>query len=333
MDCGKCRKVVNEKDVIKCMACNLYQHYYCADLSEIEFKKILPMNKLKWKCSICKSKKIGISGTISPKVQGFSSSMLNVDTQAFTEYFDAKFDSLRQQWREDLHIAIQDVSISLKQDIEKLEKRLVASEGRIMELEHTLASYESRPEYIEENTTLRADLNVLQSKFDDLDQASRSCNVEIQNIPEKKSENLIHLCVQIGKLIDVDIKECDIRSVHRVTPGPGVRSDRPRNIVLQLCTRRQRDEVIASARARRSLTTAQLLGGAPTTAAAATQNTRFYINEHLTLKNKILFSKARQQAKLNKYKFTWIKNGCILLRKNDDSRVIQIRCENDLSKI
>ncbi|CAK1582329.1 unnamed protein product [Parnassius mnemosyne] len=131
-------------------------------------------------------------------------------------------------------------------------------------------------------------------------------------------------------MIGVDIKASDIRSVHRVAPK--VPNDRPKNIVLQLTTRRLRDDMIAAASSRRTLTTTQLFGSA-NSAAATAQNTRFYINEHLTLKNKVLFSNARQLAKSKGYKFVWVKNSCILLRKNDDSRVIHIRCTNDLSKI
>lgn len=255
------------------------------------------------------------------------------------QYFDDKFETLRQQWRADLQVAIQEVSSSIKQDIESLQSRLATSETRIIELEQTITSMSSSQQnfndVMKENSLLRTDLECLQAKFDDLDQVSRSCNVEIQNIPEKKAENLIHLSIKIGKLIGIDIKESDIRSVHRVAPGKP--SNRPKNIVLQLSTRRQRDDVIAAARARRTLTVASLLGPPESTAAAAAaavnQDARFYINEHLTLKNKLLFSTARQHAKAKNYKYIWVKNHCILLRKSDEARVVHIRCSDDIKKI
>ncbi|CAK1589186.1 unnamed protein product [Parnassius mnemosyne] len=331
MDCFKCKKNIAERDVIKCTGCNMYMHYKCADLSETEFKKILPMNKIKWKCPPCKNKRLAgtLGGTVSPKFKDCTTtSILNVDTDALTEYMDAKLDSLRQQWQEDLNSAIQKVSKTFAQDINRLEKRVDSWEERIKELEQNFtASHSPDVTPMQENNELRADLENLRAKFDDLDQASRSCNVELQNIPEKKAENLIHLSIEVGKLIGVDIKASDIRSVHRVSPK--VPNDRPKNIVLQLTTRRLRDDMIAAARSRRTLTTTQLFGSA-NSAAATAQNTRFYINEHLTLKNKILFSNARQLAKS---KGCILKNSCILLRKNDDSRVIHIRCTDDLSKI
>ncbi|VVC91898.1 unnamed protein product [Leptidea sinapis] len=80
--------------------------------------------------------------------------------------------------------------------------------------------------------------------FDELDQASRSCNVEIQSIPERKGENLIQLSLEISKILGVELNHSDIRNVHRVAPG--LPTTRPKNIILQLTTRRQRDDLIVA---------------------------------------------------------------------------------------
>ncbi|VVC97614.1 unnamed protein product [Leptidea sinapis] len=168
-------------------------------------------------------------------------------------------------------------------------------EDRLSQAEDRMASIESSlTNLLEENATLRTRLETLTSKFDDLDQASRSCNVEIQNIPEKKAENLVQLSLAIGKLLCVDLKDSNIRSVHP--------------------------------RARRSLTSEQLFGVSVTPGSGS----RFFIAEHLTLKNKIISSKARQIAK---DKYVWVKNNSIFVRKTDESKVIQLRSGNDLGKI
>ncbi|XP_045508138.1 uncharacterized protein LOC123703966 [Colias croceus] len=256
-----------------------------------------------------------------------------MNSQTLMQYFDEKFESWQQKWRDDLLAAIREVSSSFKCDIERLESRLLESEQRITELEQVISTSKSfnPPDLSQENTQLRADLKNLQSKFDDLDQASRNCNVEIQNVPEKKTENLIHLSIEIGKLIGVKITETDIRSVHRVAPGSA--SNRPKNIILQLSSRRLRDNIIAAARARRTLTVAALLGTPTSATATVSQSARFYINEHLTLKNKMLFRSVRQHAQNMSYKYVWVKNACILIRKTDESRAIHIKDICDLDKI
>ncbi|CAG5056392.1 unnamed protein product [Parnassius apollo] len=80
-----------------------------------------------------------------------------------------------------------------------LGKRVDSWEERIKELEQNFtASHSPDVTLMQENNELRADLENLRAKFDDLDQASRSCNVELQNIPDKKAENLIHLSIEVG---------------------------------------------------------------------------------------------------------------------------------------
>ncbi|CAH1977268.1 unnamed protein product [Acanthoscelides obtectus] len=49
-----------------------------------------------------------------------------------------------------------------------------------------------------------------------------------------------------------------------------------------------------------------------------------YVNEHLSLANKILFKEARTVAKNKKYKFVWTKGGQIFVRKDDTSKTIHI---------
>ncbi|VVD03904.1 unnamed protein product [Leptidea sinapis] len=126
---------------------------------------------------------------------------LNVDTEILTKYMDSKLADLRQQWRDDLNAAISEVTRKLSDDILALESRMSLFENRLSQAEDRMASIESSPtNLLEENATLRTQLETLTSKFDDLDKASRSCNVEIQNIPEKKGENLVQLSLAIGKL-------------------------------------------------------------------------------------------------------------------------------------
>jgi len=58
---------------------------------------------------------------------------------------------------------------------------------------------------------------------------------------------------------------------------------------------------------------------------------RIYINEHLTPYYKSLLWKTKEHAKLKGYKYVWIKNGRIAMRKAEgDKNVYTIRSELDL---
>ncbi|XP_063381263.1 uncharacterized protein LOC134667783 [Cydia fagiglandana] len=337
MDCGKCTKTLADKDAIKCTSCTLNMHYWCAGLSAEDFKKILPMNKIKWKCLTCKAKKqLGSGSANSPKqtIQTIEpgASILNIDNDALTEYLDCKFKVLSEQWRADIREAISDLTDTFKADVQELTSRINTCEENLQKLEQKLDSTsppENDTSLRAENEQLRKDMEDLLEKLDDMDQSARLCNVEIQNIPERRGENLVQMASDIGRMLGVELPPEKIQAIHRTAHS--VASDRPKNIVLQLTTRRLRDDVIAAARARRTLTTADLL---PATSAAEVASVRrFYVNEHLTLKKKILFGKARKIAKEKEYKYIWVKNANILLRKTDDARVLHIRNDSDLMKI
>ncbi|XP_073963634.1 uncharacterized protein [Choristoneura fumiferana] len=189
----------------------------------------------------------------------------------------------------------------------------------------------------EESTALRERLDLMQKTLEDQEQKSRQCNIEIQNLPEKQSENLMHLVITMGKVINVPIAKESIRAVHRVEQN--VKNDRPKNVVVELCSRRIRDDIITAVRTRRGLTAGQILESANADGAHGTRineqlsSRPIYVNEHLTLKNKILYAKTRKEASTKKYKWAWVKNAAILVRKDDRTKAIRVRSEADLAKL
>lgn len=62
-------------------------------------------------------------------------------------------------------------------------------------------------------------------------------------------------------------------------------------------------------------------------------NNTIYINEHLTIQNKILLNKCRDFKKNANIKHLWVKNGKIYMRKADNTKVFVILnqdCLNDV---
>ncbi|KAL4104496.1 hypothetical protein QTP88_019792 [Uroleucon formosanum] len=63
------------------------------------------------------------------------------------------------------------------------------------------------------------------------------------------------------------------------------------------------------------------------------ENIKIFINEPLTKNKRILFEKTRSTAKEKNYKFVWITNAEILIRKDESSRISHTRASNDPQKI
>ena len=58
-----------------------------------------------------------------------------------------------------------------------------------------------------------------------------------------------------------------------------------------------------------------------------------YINEHLSKTNRGLFAAAQEKKKLLKYKHCWTRGGTVCMRKTDDSVVVNITKESDLTNL
>ncbi|XP_063635071.1 uncharacterized protein LOC134805776 [Cydia splendana] len=339
MECSKCSLVIKTEELLKCSACQYCYHYYCVGISDVDFKKILPMNKPKWKCGSCKqpAKKPASPVVINkpladtnPELNLPSTSIVNIDTDALMKYFDGKFAILNANLtalRADFDSKLSELTLTVN-----------SWDGRIKTLESNVDSFSNEIHGLRaENEQLHSEVSTLQKHCDDAEQKSRLCNIELQNVPEKKSENLIHIAVALGKVLGTTLTHNHIKDVHRVPHNKEM--DRPKNIIIQLTTRRLRDDLVAAARVRRGLTAGQLFeaAGCSSDASSAAETVAatspIYINEHLTLKNKILYAKAREIRKNKNYRWIWVKNATILMRKTDDSRILAIKTESDLDRL
>lgn len=60
---------------------------------------------------------------------------------------------------------------------------------------------------------------------------------------------------------------------------------------------------------------------------------RIFVNDHLTVGNKILLSKTKTLARERGFAYTWVAGCKIRVRKNATSPIIVIRSEIDLKKV
>lgn len=345
MKCNKCSLELASEVAIKCSACQDKLHYMCAGLSEADYKKILPMNLKKWKCTNCKQVKKASTPSqalCSPKPALFLNeagdshdnhpSIISIDTGALLKNMNSQFQQLSQDMAE--------LKNSFNSKLDALAVTIQAWSNKFEELEINVRNMQAQVTAVkEENTLLRTQMDDLKRNMEDQEQKARQCNIEIQNLPEKSSENLIHIALTMGKVLGVPISIDSVKAVHRVPHRE--QTGRAKNVILELTSRRLRDDVIAAARARRGVTAGQLLTAAEGAAAGAgtsrlddrIASQPVFINEHLTLKNKILYSNTRKIARDKQYKWVWIKNASILVRKADNTKVIRIRNDDDLDKL
>lgn len=169
---------------------------------------------------------------------------------------------------------------------------------------------------------LKKQCHDLRDSIEVINQQSRICNVEICGIPEKNNENLIDIVEKISSVIEVPFTNQNIIECHRVKKYPidGKEKEAPKNIIVRFANPDLKRKYIAAARIhKRKLFENNGLG-----------KNKIFVNEHLSPFFKSLFKNAREFKARNNFKYCWIKDCKIFLKKTDSSSVIHVYSEKVL---
>lgn len=172
----------------------------------------------------------------------------------------------------------------------------------------------------------------LENKITDLHHRSRTSCIEIRNVPCNEGEtstDLQNLICNVGKIAQLPVKKSDIRDVYRT----GGKQSKQRTVIAEMATVQQKNSLISNVR---DFNKSQKIN-------ANKMNTELlgipgkcqpvYISEHLPLNSKKLFYAARTFAKEHSYKYCWVTNGNIYLRKNDGDKQILVTSESSLNEL
>ncbi|XP_075530517.1 uncharacterized protein LOC142563783 [Dermacentor variabilis] len=170
-----------------------------------------------------------------------------------------------------------------------------------------------------ENEQLSKELKEAKREIVELKQYSRNMNLEVKGLPLVANEDLRRSVGQIATCIGTSVTDNDIDVVHRV---PSKDKNKP-NVIIKFSTRSARDRVLSAAR------TAKLSTGT----LGFEESNPVYINEHLCVENKRLLGRARQLRREKEWKFVWVSQGKILMRKSENSPVLHVTCDSDLDKV
>lgn len=213
----------------------------------------------------------------------------------------------------------------LKSETRDIAKALDFVQNEVADINQQLKKQDNRITVMDqdlgENTKKVAEL---ESKVHQLEQRSRINNVEINNIPEKKGENLLATVIKIGVKVGVKVVPEDVEVVHRVQRFNN--NTAVKNIVCRFNSRQKKRELLEAVKIRRSLETSDLDFDGP--------SSKVYVNSHLSPFYKKLLMDAKKIAKEKNYKFVWSNDdGNIFVRQSEKSKVQQILTQTDLSKL
>lgn len=178
-----------------------------------------------------------------------------------------------------------------------------------------------------ELSIVKAECNTLKAEVEIFKQQGRSNNLEICGVAEKRGENVLSIVQNLGKAVGVTMCVGDIVTGYRVAHfSSETRGNLPKNIVVKFATLQKRREFLDAVRGVRNpeIIAEKLALG---------QGARVYVNEHLSPFYKLLYRKAREFCRAGNFKYCWIKDTKILVKKDDSSRAIYVENEAVLSRL
>ena len=236
--CVICTMAINTKSVgLQCKgACEQWFHASCVGLNA-SILASLKASGSRWPCAACNTENMDSSIIVDESI---IEEKLNLGKE-FKE-LAAAFKTELIQLLDAKHAELLESVRFCSDKISDFEAKLVSMEGKMKEIKREC-----------ENESKR-EIAILHDKINQMEQHSRLCNVEIQNVPEKTNENVRSIVNKIGECVNCTLTDVDVDVAHRVkmfanpNPKQGAPVRDKRNIVVRFATRQVRDKFLTACR-------------------------------------------------------------------------------------
>lgn len=302
--CAGCGNRLHAKSKVKCKICAKEFHHNCARLAESDLANINNCNLL-WTCKECTSKMFQKTSNADPlPTKG------NCNEPTLNDVIDL-IKELRNDQKESIRSIglLQDETAEIRKIMDKINDDLNDKENKINNIESNVINLK------QENEELKEKLNIL-------DQSVRMNCLEITGIPEcGKGENVFVTAQIVCSCIGFKLENSMIDSCYRRRENVN-KLNQAKTIIIKFLKNSDKQELMKCRKVKRDFSTKYFKD---TSLAQYVKNHEIiYINDFLTIQNKILLHKAKQFKKENNYKFVWTKNGLIFMRKEESSRIINV---------
>lgn len=352
--CSGCQNVLPRKEHMICSTCNQGYDLLCANITPKRFQLMDQERKSNWTCLECRSKQPKSDNSNTPvRVMNRLVTSDDDTRQKLGEERNVTIRTKKQCSKSDgneTYLTENRLRVIFKEEITETIKQLISEQlanigSQISGFQDSLSffskQYDALAQSVNEkneiikglvakNDNLTSQIKNLTGRLGQVEQNMRATNIEINGIPEHRSENLIKTIEQLGKVVETPLGDTDILHVTRIAKL-NKESDRPRSVLVKLRTQRRRDELLAAVirfnknNRENKLNSDHLgIGG---------RRVPVFVSEHLSPTNKHLHAAARKRAKEMSAKFVWVRDGRVFVRKNEQSHAIYIKDEESLKLI
>lgn len=340
--CAGCPELLKGIALLQCCRCVDKYHYSCINLTKENYQSLTKENKESWSCPSCRCKepKKGNSNTpvrstpVAPTASKYENVTLRSKPSSTSTCSCPTAEIIREIIREELDRKFSGQITEIKDKLLKLDESI-----KVFNFEFAKVKSECESQKVDisqlqsDNEHLRATTAELALRLNQAEQLSRSCNLELQCVPEHHSENLYSTVQQLAKVIKCPLADSDLQYCTRIAKLNS-NSPRPRSILVKFSSRRLRDTFLAGAiKFNRSNPSDKLNTSHLGMGHSGNKKSPVYVCEHLTLDTKQLHAEARIKAKQLNFRYCWVRDGKVFLRKTESSNYILIKNRSVLNSL
>lgn len=350
--CSGCPNNIKGVSFLRCCRCSDKYHHTCVNINKKDFDNFNKNFKESWVCPSCRCKepKLGdntntpIRCPASPATPTVIDSLTEVHTKYQHDNVTLRSkprgsegcnclsaDLIRDIIREELDKIFNTALKDIQSKLDKFEESLAVCTSEYIKLNQESESQRALIEQQQNiNEQLRTANRDLTNRLQHVERLSRANNLEIQCVPEHNNESLYTTIQQLGNTIKCPVTDSDIQYCTRIAKFSAA-TPRPRSILVKFNSRRLRDTFLAGVikfnrnNPADKLNTSHLGYGGKKSAV--------YVTEHLTPEAKVLHAAALRKAKEFNYRFVWVRDGKVFLRKTENSNFILVKDMDFLNKL
>ncbi|XP_044755110.1 uncharacterized protein LOC123314062 [Coccinella septempunctata] len=170
-------------------------------------------------------------------------------------------------------------------------------------------------EQIEINKSLQLEVSEIKKILNEREQRDLESTLIVHGVPRENDENVQDIVENLVTKLEVEIQG-KVLSAYRVGKTTG------RAAPIRISMENKSDKINMIKSCNKIKLTAKALG--------YKSDEKIFLNHDLTKANRQLYKEARDFKYRNGYKYLWIKEGNIFLRKDDNSKILLVRDSNDL---
>ncbi|CAH0727419.1 unnamed protein product, partial [Brenthis ino] len=242
--CAGCKNNLPKKEYLSCSTCGSKYDCECANISQKQFEKMDQKLKSSWKCPECCSKRPKTGNTNTPvraAITNLTCSNESVNEEQPTDSnitirkklskpptptMSASTDAdrtsnltesnLRGIIKQELSITIRELVTSqlntINEQITGFHDCMTFINAQFEEMKAAMAEKSTIINNLKkENDQLNASVKDLTTRLNIVESHLRECNVEVNGIPEHRTENLVNTMVQLGQVVQNPLSSDDIQ--------------------------------------------------------------------------------------------------------------------------